>query len=124
MVIGTEADSVWAYLFDMASGEMVGNAWLFNLPSAPDDPCLELYVRRAVRPPVPKKCLREPIAQAYLTLQTVRSLRAHWSEAGVSFIYQGWELGRLEPGAGGGSSPFLREPCGWGQPLRTLRAVS
>jgi hypothetical protein len=108
-------DSVWVFLTRPDDSAIEQDCWLFNKPSALDEPDLEHYRKRNMPPPVPAHLMQ---AAGKREVPDDKRFKARWSKDGntVVIAIDGVDVALASAQLDRGMSRYLLEDCGWGRP--------
>lgn len=114
-IIEDLGESVWVFLTPPGESSIEQDCWLFNKPSADDEPDLDRYRKRSMPPPVPAQLMRP---EGKREVPAEKRFSARWSRDGHSVVIaiDGMDVALASASLERGMSRYLREECGWGIP--------
>jgi hypothetical protein len=112
-IVADEGDSIWLYITEANSADIVGACWVANGAGVPECPDLTSYTSQKLPPPAPVEVLH---SGGDVTNANERGWELAWStdgEAACLFL-DGEVRGLITPS--GGYARFLQRVCPWGKP--------
>jgi len=112
-IVADEGDSVWLYITESNSADIVGACWMSNAAGIPDEPDLQSYTKQNLPPPAPASVLH---TGGTITEALEKRWELAWASDGhaACLFVDGEARGIITPS--GGYSRFLQQVCPWGKP--------
>lgn len=112
-IVADEGDSIWLYITEAGSADIVGACWIANAQDVPDAPDLPSYTNQNLPPPAPAEVIHSggSISDAHESRWELA-----WSTDGQAacLFVDGEVRGLITPS--GGYTRFLQRVCPWGKP--------
>jgi hypothetical protein len=114
VIIADEGDSIWAYLTESGTIRPERDCWLFNKPTAANDPDLEQYRAASLPPPAPASVID---AAGVIDAPQAAHWSVRWSDDGTAAVValDGVDIGVMAMAEPRGMSRHLREAGPWGR---------
>ena len=112
-IVADEGDSIWLYITEANSSDIVGACWVANGEGMPEEPDLQSYTQKNLPPPAPAQVLHTGNTISN-TLES--SWELAWATNGQSacLFVNGEARAVITPS--GGYTRFLAMDCPWGKP--------
>jgi hypothetical protein len=112
-IVADEGDSIWLYITESKSSDIVGACWMANAVGVPDAPDLQSYTKQNLPPPAPAEVTHSGGAIEDALACNWELAWATDGQAACLFV-DGEARGLITPS--GGYSRFLQLVCPWGKP--------